>query len=98
MAQIKRRKVIAGLKSKKFVPIRDKKNDLWYMLTVNGEVEPRVKTFMSRGSKSTDITTSRIHDMVKELKMKDRDQFFDYIKCDYKYKAYIADLRRNNHI
>lgn len=98
MAQIKRRKVIAGLKIKKFLPIRNKKNDLWYMLTINGEVEPRIKTFMSRGSNATDITTSRIHDMVKELKLEDRDQFFKLIKCTYKYEAYIADLRRNNHI
>ncbi len=91
---MKRRIVINGLKSKGFIPLQEKQNDLWFALTIDGEVVPEVKTFVSRGGSKPMIYESLIHKMVHELHMDDKKQFKDYIDCDYKYKEYIEDLRR----
>jgi len=96
MTQLKRRKVITGLKDKGFIRLTEKKNDLWYGLTINGDVVPEVKTFVSRGGKKQMIYEHNIHKMVHELHMDDKKQFIDYIDCPYRYSEYIRDLRRKN--
>jgi hypothetical protein len=96
MTQIKRRKVIAGLKDKGFIRLTEKKNDLWYGLTINGDVVPEVKTFVSGGGKKQMIYEHNIHKMVHELHMDDKKQFIAYIDCPYKYPKYIEDLQRKN--
>lgn len=96
MTQLKRRKVIKGLKDKKFVRLPEKKNDLWYGLTIDGEIVPQVKTFVSMGGKSQMIHENNIHQMVHELHMDNKNQFKDYLDCPYTYENYIADLRRKN--
>lgn len=98
MVQIKRRKVESGLKQKGFRRIPNKKNDLWYGLIIDGKFEPKIKTFISGGGYSVEIHTKNIQNMVKELRMESRDQFFSYIKCPYKYHEYLEYLRRNNYI
>lgn len=55
MTQLRRRIVIAGLKDKGFIHLTEKKNDLWYALTINGDVVPEVKTFVSGGEKTNDL-------------------------------------------
>lgn len=94
MTQIKRRKVQNGLKRKGFVLNPNKINDIWYVLTIDLEIEPRVQTFMSRGGHGSEISEDNIHNMVRELHMDNKKQFLDYINCPYKYEPYINDLRR----
>ena len=98
MTQIKRRVVESGLKRKGFRSLPNKKNDLWYGLVIDGKFEPKIRTFVSRGGHGAEIQTKNIQNMVKELKMENREQFFNYIKCPYKHNEYLENLRRNNYI
>ncbi|MFW9880999.1 MAG: hypothetical protein ACFFG0_48675 [Candidatus Thorarchaeota archaeon] len=94
MAQLRRRIVISSLKGKGFVRIPDKRNDLWFALTIDGDVVPEVKTFISGGGKKPMIYEHNIHKMVHELHMDNKKQFIDYIHCPYTYSEYIEDLRQ----
>ncbi|MFX1499974.1 MAG: hypothetical protein ACFFDH_03315 [Promethearchaeota archaeon] len=96
MTQLKRRIVIKGLKDKRFKRLPNKKNDLWYCLTIEGEFVPEIKTFVSGGGKSAMIYEDNIHKMVKELEMDNKGQFIDFIKCPYTYDQYIRDLIEKN--
>ena len=96
MKQIKRRKVISGLKKKGFQWIPNKRNDLWFGLVINGELEPRVKTFVSGGGKKEVIYEPNIQNMVKQLYMENKAQFFNYVNCPYTYEEYIESLRDQN--
>ena len=98
MVQIKRRLVERGLKKKNFRILSNKKNDIWYGLIIDGKFEPKIRTFVSGGGHGKEISTPNIQNMVKELKMENRNQFLDYINCPYKYNEYVEDLRRKNHI
>ena len=59
-------------------------------------MEPRVKTFVSRGGKKGEIYEKNIQNMVKQLYMENRNQFFDYINCPYSYEDYVDSLRNLN--
>ena len=98
MTEIKRRKVETGLRNKGFEKQKTHRDHIWYILIVNNEVEPKIKVHMSMGGHGENIKQHNLKKMALELRMENQKQFLDYISCDYKYEAYIADLRRNNHI
>lgn len=72
----------------------NKKNDLWYVFTINNEVVPQIKTFVSGGGKKGEIQENNIQNMVKELHLDNKRQFLEYIECTYKNDAYIESLRQ----
>ena len=53
---------------------------------------------MSGGGHGTEIRIENIMNMVKELKMENRQQFLNYINCPLKYQDYIDYLRKKNYI
>ncbi|KKN23868.1 hypothetical protein LCGC14_0900730 [marine sediment metagenome] len=95
MTQLKRRKVIKGLRLKQFIRIQEKKNDIWYILTIDGKIVPEVKTFVSGGGKQQMIYEDNIHKMISELNLDNKKQFKELIECTYLYDDYIEDLRNN---
>lgn len=98
MTEIKRRKIEIALKGKGFEKQKTHRDHIWYVLIVNNEVEPKIKVHMSMGGHGESIKQHNLKKMALEMRMENQKQFLDYINCDYKYKEYITDLKRKNHI
>lgn len=96
MTEIKRRKVETGLRNKGFQRENTPRDHIWYMLIINEQPEPRVRTHMSMGSHGQIIHDKNLKRMSLELHMDSKNQFLEYIHCPYKYNEYIEDLQRKN--
>jgi len=94
LTEIKRRKVETGLRNKGFQREIAPRDHIWYVLLINGQPEPRIRTHMSMGGHGLVIHDKNIKNMSLELRMDNKKQFLNYIHCHYKYGEYIDDLQQ----